>query len=209
MGGCDNGCFRLAAVVRSGSLAPLPMLPQRSVALESANILGVFSSVGWICVQEAEYVDEFGDRTSVPRQPTLDAVQAALDRLVPPTLVVWPKRSLRTRLGAVVQQATREHQPHKPLPGPEALFRADNGMWTVLIDTHRNHRRDWPEQLFREVAQIAPGSFGFLHIWDDEHPTEGEKFMRWSMVLGHVSVQEELALRPVMEQLLDRYPPES
>jgi Immunity protein 7 len=178
-------------------------------AAQSANILGMFSAVGWICVQEAEYLDTFGDRTGVPRQPTLDAVEAALDRLVPPMRVVWPKRSLRARLAAVVRQASWDDEPHKPLPGPEALFRADNGMWMVVIDTHRNHRRDWPEQAFREIAQVAPGSFGFLHIWDDEHPTEGEKFMRWSMVLGQVSVEEELTLRPVMEQLLDRYPPGS
>jgi hypothetical protein len=167
----------------------------------------VFSAVGWICVQEAVYRDEYGDRQSHPRQPTLDAVAALLDRLVPPTFVVPERRpnlaDVRSLLPSRMKGA--QQSTHDPLPGPEAMFRADNGTWTVLIDTHRNHRRTWPEDLFREVARVAPGSFGFLHIWDDEHPTESQKFMRWSMVLGNVAVAEDKSLRPVMRLMWDAY----
>jgi hypothetical protein len=161
----------------------------------------MFSAAGWICIPEAEYADEFGDPACVPRQPTIDAISAALDRLIAPSV---HRRSLRSRIRAV---ATPPPAAHRPAIGPHVLFRVYNGTWTVLIDTHRNHRHDWPEVLFREVAEIAPGSFGYMHVWDDEHPTESERFMRWAMVLGKVSVEEDVALRPVMDLLLDRNPP--
>ena len=81
----------------------------------------------------------------------------------------------------------------------------DNGVWTVLINTHRNHRRDWPMDLFNAIARVAPGSFGFLHLWDDEYPTEGERFMRLAMVDGQIAVQEERALNPIVKRWLAAY----
>jgi hypothetical protein len=161
----------------------------------------MFSAVGWICVEEAEYRDEFGDPSSLPRKQTLDAITAVMDELVPAVPFRRDTRSLRHRLAALIRRSPMPDS-NEPGFGPEALFRADNGTWTVLIDTHRNHRQEWPERLFRQVGQLAPGSFGFMHVWDDEHPTQCEQFMRWTMVLGRADVQEEMVLRPVMQRWL-------
>ena len=75
-----------------------------------------------------------------------------------------------------------------------------NGAWTVLIDTHRNHRQEWVVELFADVARVASGSFGFLHVWDDEHPVEREQFIRHAMVHGRITATEEVALRPVVRR---------
>jgi hypothetical protein len=161
----------------------------------------MFSAVGWICVEEAEYRDEFGDPCSLPRKQTLDAITSVMDELVPPLPFGQESRSLRRRVAELVRQSPMSHV-NEPGFGPGALFRVDNGTWAVLINTHRNHRQEWPESLFRQVGQVAAGSFGFMHIWDDEHPTQSEQFMRWTMVLGRVDVDEEPLLRPVMRRWL-------
>src|ERR1700742_1028151 len=158
----------------------------------------MFSAVGWIGVEEAESGDEFGDPTFEPRQPTLEAITTVIDDLVgPPLPHLSGHHSRRGWLAALSRRASAS-RPNAPRRGPEALFRVDNGTWTVLIDTHRNHRQEWPGQLFRQVGQIAAGSFGFMHVWDDEHPRQSEQFMRWTMVLGRLDVQDDPRLRPVM-----------
>lgn len=153
----------------------------------------VFSAVGWAWIEETEYADEFGDPAFAPREGVLEAVRDLMERLVPPLAL----------------PAAPAGRPHEPRFGPEALFRVDNGVWTVLIDTHRNHRQNWPSELFEQLARLAPGSFGFLHIYDDEHPTEAERFMRWTMVQGNVTVQAEEALRPIVKRWLTPYDDES
>ena len=132
----------------------------------------MFSAVGWLWIQDAEYPDEFGDPASVPRPQTIEAVLEAVERLA---------------------------------PDPEAaLFRQYNGAHTLLIDRHHNHRGDaWPIELFREVARVAPGSFGFLHTYDDEHLEEQYRFMKWTMVQGRITVEEDRALTPVVRTWYD------
>ena len=49
-----------------------------------------------------------------------------------------------------------------------------------------------------KIARIAPGSFGFLHVYDDEHPEAHHRFMKWSMVQGKISVEEDRTLAPVV-----------
>ena len=164
----------------------------------------MFSAVGWICVEEAEYRDEFGDSSSLPRKATLIATTALVDELVPPLPFREDTRSLHHRLVGLVRRSP-SGRSNESQSGREALFRGDNGTWTLLIDTHRNHRQEWPGQLFRQVGQVAPGSFGFMHVWDDEHPTQSEQFMRWTMVLGHVNVDEDTILQPVMTRWLAPY----
>jgi hypothetical protein len=55
------------------------------------------------------------------------------------------------------------------------------------------------------LARVAPGSFGFPHSYDDEHSTEAERFMRWTMIQGNVTVQEEEALRLVVTRWFAPY----
>jgi hypothetical protein len=68
------------------------------------------------------------------------------------------------------------------------------------MDRADRHRQDWPSKLFEELGRVAPGSFGFFHVYDDEHPTEAERFMRSTMVRGNVTVKEDEALRPVVRR---------
>lgn len=148
-------------------------------------------ATGWVRIEEAEYSDELGDPASTPREDVLEAVRAVMEQLVP----------------ALPFEAAPAQRPYEPRFGPEALFRTDNGVWTVLVDTHRNHRHDWPVALFTELARVAPGSFGFLHVHDDEHPTESDRFMRWTMLSGEITVQEDATLRPVISRWFDSLEP--
>ncbi|WP_354697244.1 hypothetical protein DSM112329_02872 [Paraconexibacter sp. AEG42_29] len=133
-------------------------------------------AIGWICVQEAEYPDIADYPTSEPRDHVIALVRAAIARHLDAT---WPE----------FEQADLRHA---------------NGTWTLQINAHRNHRKSWPTALFSEIGELAAGSFGHLHLWDDEHPTEDERFMRWTMVHGVVTAEEDIALRPVVARWFDR-----
>ena len=54
----------------------------------------MFSAIGWVWIEDAEYCDEFGEPTAEPRQATLDAVTALMERLVPPSPFSDNRRSL-------------------------------------------------------------------------------------------------------------------
>lgn len=60
-----------------------------------------------------------------------------------------------------------------------------------------------PIELFREVALVAPGSFGFLHTYDDEHLEEQYRFMKWTIVQQRITVEEDHALTPVVRTWYD------
>ncbi len=103
-------------------------------------------------------------------------------------------------------EAVREAVERLRPDAESALFRI-NAQYTVMIDRHHNHRAAWATELFAEVARVAPGSFGFLHVFDDEHPVDHYRFIKWSMIRGRVSSEEDASLRPVIRDWYDgRHP---
>src|SRR4051812_45750488 len=53
-------------------------------------------------------------------------------------------------------------------PGGRISLQQVNGEWQVWLHGLRNHRRAEVTVLFERIAATAPGSFGLLHIYDDE-----------------------------------------
>jgi hypothetical protein len=104
-------------------------------------------------------------------------------------------------LAAVSEVLARLAEPER------AVLHVRNAEFTILINHHSNHRLGWPIELFREIARVAPGSFGYLHVYDDEHPAERYRFMRWSMIHGRIEVEEDLALVPVVREWYDGVDP--
>jgi hypothetical protein len=51
-----------------------------------------------------------------------------------------------------------------------ADLRIANGSAHLWIAGLRNHRQDAVIEAFREVARLAPWSYGLLHVHDDEAP---------------------------------------
>jgi len=60
-------------------------------------------------------------------------------------------------------------------------------------------------EIFERIAAIAPGSFGSLHIWDDEHVSRSNEFQRYYMVRGVVSYEIDNKLSPCIPMIEDTY----
>jgi hypothetical protein len=59
--------------------------------------------------------------------------------------------------------------------GGVADLRQVNAGWQLHIHGLRNHRKNEIVEVFRDVARAAPGSYGLLHLHDDE----AEDDSRW------------------------------
>src|SRR5688572_24793664 len=60
---------------------------------------------------------------------------------------------------------------------PLACVRSINGAEHLVVSGFANHRPPEAESvldLYRFVAETAPGSYGLLHVWDDEDLTGKE-----------------------------------
>ncbi|MDN3354021.1 Imm7 family immunity protein [Actinomadura sp. DC4] len=86
-----------------------------------------------------------------------------------------------------------------------------NGTPFLHIAGMPNHRGVWGEQvigLFRRVGRIAPGSYGLLHIWDDEDAEEGKTFRIFRLARGVVTEHADSLLSPLIPTVEDGGPAE-
>jgi len=79
--------------------------------------------------------------------------------------------------------------------GGAAEVRAVNGEWHVIIHGLRNHRQGWVVDLYRSIAAEAPGSYGLLHVHDDE-AEDDDRWVCWTMLRGRVDESTEQRLTP-------------
>lgn len=59
----------------------------------------------------------------------------------------------------------------------------------------RNHRQDVVIDLYARIAASAPGSYGLLHVHDDEAEDES-RWVCWTMLRGRVEATTETRLTP-------------
>ncbi|MEV6641496.1 Imm7 family immunity protein [Amycolatopsis sp. NPDC051371] len=57
--------------------------------------------------------------------------------------------------------------------------------------------------LFAKVGQLAPGSYGLLHVHDDEHPEHMLSFRVFRLARGMVTEHADHLLSPVIPTLED------
>lgn len=64
-----------------------------------------------------------------------------------------------------------------------------------------------PELLktFSRVGELAPGSYGLLHVWDDQDPEHDNEFRVYRMARGQVTEHPDTHLTPVAPTVLDVY----
>ncbi|MBD0689141.1 Imm7 family immunity protein [Streptomyces sp. CBMA123] len=78
-----------------------------------------------------------------------------------------------------------------------------NGAVFVHFGGQANHRDPEVLDFFREVGRRAPGSYGLLHVRDDEAPGRGNEVRVLRMVRGEVSEHTEPLLSPCVPVLED------
>ena len=83
--------------------------------------------------------------------------------------------------------------------------RAVNGEYHVLVDGSPNHRDERIFGLFPYIAARAPGSYGLLYVWDDDHPVHENAFRVWRLVRGRVEELSDALLSPCTPVLEDAF----
>jgi hypothetical protein len=83
-----------------------------------------------------------------------------------------------------------------------------NGIPFLQVAGQPNHNGGWSDiilELFQRIGRIAPGSYGLLHLWDDEgaHPNE---FRVYRLVRGRLSEHDDTLLSPTVPTLEDPEP---
>ncbi|MFE1312805.1 Imm7 family immunity protein [Streptomyces sp. NPDC058755] len=81
-----------------------------------------------------------------------------------------------------------------------------NGEPFIHLGGHSNHRSA-PDvfELFAHVATIAPGSYGLLHVRDDEDPRHENEARVLRLVRGTLSEHTEQLLSPCIPTLEDPF----
>ncbi|WP_410587350.1 immunity 7 family protein [Amycolatopsis sp. lyj-23] len=59
--------------------------------------------------------------------------------------------------------------------------------------------------LFTRAGELAPGSYGLLHTWDDQDTENDNNFRVYRMARGQVTEREDPHLTPVAPTILDTY----
>lgn len=87
--------------------------------------------------------------------------------------------------------------------GSFALARLDvfNGTYFVHFGGFRNHRQSSVIDLFAAIGRLAPGSYGLLHILDDEDPGHENEARVHRLVRGEVAEHTEELLSPTIPVL--------
>lgn len=79
-----------------------------------------------------------------------------------------------------------------------------NGEPFIHLGGHSNHRSP-PDavSLFEHVAKVAPGSYGLLHVRDDEDPAHANEVRVLRLARGSVTHHTEALLSPCIPTLED------
>ena len=78
-----------------------------------------------------------------------------------------------------------------------ADLRIANGSAHLWMAGLRNHRQDAVVEAFRKIAQVAPWSYGLLHVYDDEADGENKhRWVGWVMKRGTVVPEADPYLSP-------------
>ncbi|MFJ4094135.1 Imm7 family immunity protein [Kitasatospora sp. NPDC089913] len=80
-----------------------------------------------------------------------------------------------------------------------------NGQVFVHLGGFPNHRDLEIVEFFTEIGERAPGSYGLLHVRDDEDPARENEVLVIRMVRGRVTEHPEQLLSPCIPLLEDPF----
>jgi hypothetical protein len=71
-----------------------------------------------------------------------------------------------------------------------------NGAFQLALRGFHNHRDQRILRFYEDVARVAPGSYGILHVHDDEDPQTHDSWICWVMRRGAVDCHRDDYLSP-------------
>jgi hypothetical protein len=86
-------------------------------------------------------------------------------------------------------------------------LRVITGRFHVWVSASPNHHLDQIFGLFQLIAEMAPGSYGLLYVWDDEHEPYNNEFRVWRLLRGRVEEMADSFLSPRIPTIEDPYHP--
>ena len=81
-----------------------------------------------------------------------------------------------------------------------------NGAYHLIASGFTNHKSPDATQvfsLFQKIAETAKGSYGLLHVWDDENAKESNQFSVWMLARGAFLRQDDPFLSPCVPKIED------
>ena len=84
---------------------------------------------------------------------------------------------------------------------PSQLFYT-NGQLHLMTSGNSNHYREPPLELFELIRDIAPGSYGLLHILDEEDQSGWDNhFQTWVLKKGKLNKTRDTLLSPYVPEV--------
>ncbi|OWR32320.1 hypothetical protein CDO73_01550 [Saccharibacillus sp. O23] len=82
-----------------------------------------------------------------------------------------------------------------------------NGLVSLEISGLHNHRQQYVFDLFKKIAELLPGSYGLLYIYDDEdigkNHDHSNEFVVFKLVRGHLIQEQDYYLSPYIPTVED------
>jgi hypothetical protein len=113
----------------------------------------------------------------------------------------WQRRQDEAAVEAV-KELVDEVADRASFVGGQIVVQQVNGEWQVWFHGLRNHRQDWVVSLFTRIAESAPGSYGLLHVHDDE-ADDDNRWICWTMLRGQIEASTEERLTPHVGRVED------
>ena len=97
-----------------------------------------------------------------------------------------------------------DHIPSLPVPNLVHLQKY-NGCDSLHIAGQHNHEAEYVIELFRWIAQVAPGSYGILYFQDDEDEKYENEFRVWRLCRGELTEHDDPLLSPYVPTVEDEH----
>ncbi|MDC7125804.1 MAG: Imm7 family immunity protein [Spirochaetales bacterium] len=97
-----------------------------------------------------------------------------------------------------------DHISSLPVPKMVHLQRY-NGCDSLHIAGQHNHEAGYVIELFKWIAQDAPGSYGILYFQDDEDVKHENEFRVWRLCRGSLSENDDPFLSPYVPTVEDEH----
>jgi hypothetical protein len=106
------------------------------------------------------------------------------------------------RIAEFVQKEIEQRNTQHRLLGMKVV-NANYFLYFAGCPNHRSLEVDDTFELIRQIAGMAPGSYGLLYVWDDEDSKNENAFRVWKLAKGILSEETDPFLSPCLPTIED------